>query len=343
MRLKLKPILRYCICALLLCPLSLSAPAGAQDIASAEVLFKSGVEDMDAGRYEKGCRAIAESLRLDPRPGTLFTLATCERQWGHIATAFARYGDYISVYEKLPENKKAEPVQAARYKEAGKMRATLGPDVPKLTLVLPNDAPAGVVVKRDGQELTAAALGVELPIDPGDYVLTLEAPGRDKTEQRVTIGKGEKKTVALVIPAGPALSAATPSASAGAPRSGLRTAAYVIGGVGVAGLAAGGVLGGLALSRKGDINDHCGAAIGQKDEAACDPTGLDAADGAKTLGTASTAAFAAGGAAIGAAVVLFFLAPKSDRPPSDQAGRSLSIGFAPVGMSGVMFGARGRW
>jgi hypothetical protein len=63
----------------------------AQDVATAEALFNRGFADMDAGRYETGCKAIAASQRLDPRAGTLFTLAVCEAQWGKIATAASHY------------------------------------------------------------------------------------------------------------------------------------------------------------------------------------------------------------------------------------------------------------
>ena len=35
--------------------------AGAQDVAAAEALFKKGLEDMQAGRYDPGCNELAES------------------------------------------------------------------------------------------------------------------------------------------------------------------------------------------------------------------------------------------------------------------------------------------
>ena len=53
---------------------AIAAPAAAQDVASAEALFDRGLAGMRAGNYEVGCPALSESYRLDPRPGTLFTL-----------------------------------------------------------------------------------------------------------------------------------------------------------------------------------------------------------------------------------------------------------------------------
>src|ERR1700733_1971568 len=78
-----------------------SAASAQQDLAAAEALFNRGLADMTAGKYDTGCPAIGESYRLDPRPGTLFTVAECESKWGHYATASARYDDYLSLYSRL--------------------------------------------------------------------------------------------------------------------------------------------------------------------------------------------------------------------------------------------------
>src|SRR3954465_13628820 len=92
----LSPPRRALLVPALLSPLALASPAFADDPAAAEALFNRGKADMDAGRYEAGCKAIAESQRLDPRPGGLFTLAVCETQGGRIASAMTHYGDYLA-------------------------------------------------------------------------------------------------------------------------------------------------------------------------------------------------------------------------------------------------------
>ncbi len=180
-----------------------AAPAAAQDIAVAEALFDRGLADMKAGKYETGCKALAESQRLDPRPGTLFTLATCEADWGHIATAVSRFRDYLALYNTLSSEKKAS--QGERPKVAEETRARLSPDVPQLTLSLPKDAPAGTVVERNGEIVAASTLGIALPVDPGEQVLTVKTPSGAAREQRITIVKGEKKQVTSgARPPGPA-------------------------------------------------------------------------------------------------------------------------------------------
>src|SRR4051812_5323242 len=82
------------------------SPALAQDPAAAEALFNKGVTEMQAGHFDVACPAISESQRLDPRPGTLFTLAECEAKSGKIATALVHYDDYLHAAEGLPAAQK---------------------------------------------------------------------------------------------------------------------------------------------------------------------------------------------------------------------------------------------
>ena len=174
-----------------------------QDVAAADALFNKAVADMDAGRYDAACPALAESQRLDPRSGTLFALATCNAKAGKIATAKAFFDDYLRSAGDLPAAAKAK--HADRIKIAKGELDKLRPQIPTLKLVLPSSAPAEAHVHRDGTELSAAALGVALPIDPGEHVVVVEAPGRARAELRFTVEKGENKVAEL--PVGAALAA----------------------------------------------------------------------------------------------------------------------------------------
>lgn len=332
---------------------ALARPAAAQDIAGAEALYNSGVAEMEAGRYEKGCKALAESQRIDPRPGVLFTLATCEDRWGHLATAVTRYGDYLTLFDRLPDDRKKQ--QQTRPALARAQREKLLPDVPELTVTLGPGAPAGTVVTRDGQVLADAALGLSLPVDPGEHVLTTQAPGGALREQRVTIGRREKKQLTLEVTAVPArqeaappgavpIQTAPPARQAQPAPQGQRVAGLVMGGVGVGGLIAGGVLGGLAVAKKSGINQHCGAAVGAKDPTACDQTGLDAANGTKGLALGSTAGLIAGGVLTAAGAIVVLTAPRSGKPSTGAQRRWISAGLLlDAGPRGMLAGARGSW
>jgi hypothetical protein len=335
----------------------LASAASAQDIAVAEALFNSGLADMKAGKYESGCKALAESQRLDPRPGTLFTLASCESQWGHIATAVTRFRDYLALYQALPPDRKAQ--QGPRPKLAKAEVDKLTHEIPQLTLTLPPDAPPGVVVKRDGDVVASAALGVALPMDPGDHVVSTQLPGGPLWQQTITLTRRDKKSIVLEVkPAGSggsATSGADGSASSGAGgsgaaeehagpgKSGRRVATYVIGGVGLAGLVAGGVLGGVALGKKSTFEKHCGAAIGSPDQTACDRTGIDAVSAARSTGIGSTVAIAVGAAALGTALVLFLTEPRPAKTGSAAKTPWITAGAAPLGADGALVGVGGVW
>ncbi len=344
-----------CLCILsLLGPLALSSTAAAQDVAAAEALFKRGLTEMKAGQYKKGCPLLAESLRIDPQPGTLFTLSQCEVKWGRVATAVARLDDYLQLYKRLTPDQQAQ--QLNRPKVVKEQRDKLALEVPELTLSLPPGAPAGTVVKRDDAVVASAALGLGLPIDPGEHVVSTQAPGGALWEQRITIAGGEKKPLMLEVKAAPTVVAAAPlpaptpdptrSPATPAPEagpSGRRVAAYVIGGVGVAGLALGGVMGGLALGKKATIDAHCGSGIKASDETACDPTGLAASASIKPLGLGSTIGFAAGVAGIGTAVVLILTEPRAAKPVTGARGPWISASVLSAGLGGAMVGVQGAW
>lgn len=331
---------------LLLASLSAPLPAGAQDIVTAEALFHSGLDDMEAGRYEKGCKALAESQRLDPRLGTLFTLATCEERWGHIATAVIRFEDFIVLYERLPEDRKA--VHAARHKVAVETRDKLRPDVPHWTLSLPAGSPPGTVVKRDGEVVPEPALGLSVPVDPGEHTVSTQAPGGPLLEKKITIARGQTLTLTLEIAPAPPPSAPSDTAApvpTSAPVEGgqgsRRVAVYLLGGAGVASVVVGGVLGGLVLGQKSVVDGHCGAAIGQSDKGACDATGLAAARDGQAFGTGSTVGFIAGGALLGAALVVLLTEPKGGS--ASPGGARVSAGALRLGPGGAVFGVKGAF
>src|SRR4051812_33677422 len=93
--------------------LAAAAPARAGDEGRSRVLFDQGLADLEAGRFEQACPAIEQSYQLDPRPGTLFTLAECESQRGRLATAVTHYTDYLAVYKGLDAPRRTEHKERA--------------------------------------------------------------------------------------------------------------------------------------------------------------------------------------------------------------------------------------
>lgn len=315
--------------------LALAERAGAQDQAAAEALFNKGLSEMDAQKWDIACPAIAESLRLDPRPGTLFTLAECEAKAGKIASAVARYEDYLRLFAKMTADQKRN--QRGRDKVATAASKELGPKVPTLTLRLPSDAPTDVRVERDGVELGRAALGVALPTDPGEHVIVVRSSsGADKT-QRVTLAVGETRELTLELPAGPAREETRAAVAKSQPKSpappaarASNTWAWVSGGIGLAGIAVGGVTGGMVLGKKGTIDAHCDGTV-------CDRRGKDAADSAQSLALVSSIGFGVGIAGVATATVLLI----TDSSVPERTSRSAPVVAAAPG--GAVVGWTGAW
>jgi hypothetical protein len=312
----------------------MATPAAAADPDPAEVSFNRGLEHMNAGRFAQACPLLEESFRLDPLPGTLFALADCEKQRGRIATAVARCDAYIAMVETLPPDKKVR--HRDRERDARAWKAELVPQIPRLVLTLPQGAPAGTVVKRDGVALGPSEIDAAVELDPGEHVVTTQAPGGPVTEVVITIGAGERKEVELAVK--------TPVTSP-APEQGqgpdVRTIVmYGAAGLGAAGLLVGGITGVLALGQRGVMDEPTAWGGTSCSGAACTAEGKRAASSLKTLGLVSTIGFGAGAAGLGAAAVLFFTAPSAS---AAKTARHPRVHVIISGDGGAALHVRGVW
>lgn len=327
-------------------------PAAAQELAAAEALFNTGVADLEAGKYDTACPALAESQRLDPRPGTLFALADCQDRAGKIASAATLYDDYLLATDQL------KPMQRLRHGKridaAKARRAELAPQIPELTLVSPPSMPAGVRVTRDGADVSPADLGVALPLDPGEHVITFRLDDGPVVEERISLAAGEKTTLEIDLrraekkPERPAIASAPRGGFAQAPQSeekssgrpgeaklsGRRVGALVAGSVGVAGLALGGVTGLMTLAKKPTIEEHCRGKV-------CDAEGKAAADATRLPGLLSSIGFGIGVAGAVAGLVLWSTEP-SGPTGTGRGGRRVQA-TVDAGPEGAALGLKGVW
>ena len=237
-----------------------------------------------------------------------------------------RYDDYLALHAALAPEKKKK--QGDREQIAREAKAKLSPLVPELTLTMSPTAPRGTIVTRDGAPVAESALGVAMPVDPGEHVIGVQAPGARANEQRVTLAKGDRKGLLLEVLGAPSPELQTtpaplPSLPPDRGPSAQRAAAWATGAVGLAAFVVGAITGGMAIGAKGTVNQNCGSSIGQANAAACNPTGKNAADSLKTLGLVSTLGIAVGIAGVGTSVVLFVTAPRPT--PSGPAGAGIGL------------------
>ncbi len=327
--------------------LSSAAQAFGQDNAVADALFKKGVDAIAARNFEVACPAIAESNQLDPRPGTLFTLADCERQRGRIATAAKLFDDYLQLVAGMkPDQKKKH---ADRAKEAEAQKIALAKDIPTLTIVVPQGAPENAKVLLDGTERSAAERGIPLPMDPGEHVVEFDVPGAERTKKTITLKVGDKTVLDVEMPvipkADPIVHVDKPQEKTKAdvfvvkpkgaekPSNGLRTGGFVGLGLGAAGFVLLGVTGGMALQKKSVFDEKC-------------PNNLCTAkadqDGwheGRTMANVSTVGAVVGVAGVVAGTVMLVMGKGGAEKRAAKPG--VHIAVMDAGPTGGLFGVKG--
>ncbi len=318
--------------------LTWAAPAWADDEQSATALFASGMADLAAKRYETACPALRKSYRIDARAETLFRLAECEEGAGHITSAAAAYDDYLALYDRITAAEQKD--ERERMREAVKRRELIEREIPKVTFKLPGTEPEGYRVTRrlkEGGETVDVAVGVPLPIDPGEHYVSTQAPDRPARDKRFFIHRGQQITIELEFappdktkpvrfnqPIAPVPNMLPPLE----PRiSGRRVAAYVTGGLGIAGLLVSAVTGAITWGQKGTIAENCKDGMPR----ICNADGQASADLAKKTGLTSTITIVAGGVLLTTGVILYVTEPTPTRlgaaPPRFTAG----VGATPGG------------
>jgi hypothetical protein len=270
----------------------------------ASALFDQGLQHMSANDFATGCPELRESYRIEPRAGTLFTLAECEAKWGKGTLALPHYIAYLELVTKMPIADRAR--QETRQRIAERQIAVLERDLPWITFRFPPNTPAGTVIRADGALVTA---GRAMRVDIGEHQVQIETPDGKTRAQPYVASAGEKRTVDLELPGSIAASpyaTPTPVPTPAPDRGPDRTAVYLAATVGGVGVVIGSIAGILAIAKKSVVDLHCRGT-------ACDAKGKEAADAGATLGTISTVGFGVGLAGLAAAGVLLLLEPSTSK------------------------------
>jgi len=284
------------------------ARAQVTDAAAAAELFRQGREALEAKDYPLACAKLLDSLRLDVRVGTLFSLGECEDALGKVASARLRMQQAGQLARRIGDPRAA--ACDARF-------ATLDARVPRLLLHIAPGAPPATFVRKDSVDVGPTALGVPLPVEVGPHLVVGLAPHHDTRSYAVDAVEG--KLVELAIEPGPLLPdlpiapedlppADRPAAPPPPPPSRsnpVRTSAYVAGALGLATVGFGAYFGIQAIHEASGAPGHCSGNV-------CDAQGAAVRHDAVEAGNASTVVFAAGGVLLAGAVVLYVLSPGSE-------------------------------
>lgn len=343
----LLPALAAC-CVGVLLPTRAHAEASAAQKAAAESLFDDGLKAMKAGRFAEACPKLEESERIDPGIGTLLYLGECYEKTGRTASAWATFREAASSAQAQGETE--------RTRVANSRADRLQPSLSKMTIrVAPETAQlSSLRVSRDSTVVANALLGVAIPVDPGKYHIVASAEGYQNFEADLEIASnGDSKSVEIpvlkpgqsapiVVPvesqsSAPVTSAAAPPpptgpAPAASSGSGLRTAAYVTGALGVVGLGVGSYFGIKAIQKNSDAETHCPAG-----KTCNDQQGVDLTNDAKDAAVVSNIAIGVGAAFAVAGVVLYLTSDSGERPAAArlQLHPLVSHNLAGIGLGGT--------
>jgi hypothetical protein len=312
------------------------SPDSTPDPAIAETLFQRGRERMDAGKLDLACKDFAESLRLDPKLGTLLNLATCHERQGKTATSWAEFMRAETLARRAGLDKRQR--YAKKHAEALRKRLT------RLVLAVPKGSePPRILL--DGTPLGKAVWNSPVPVDPGGHTLTVLVDGTERWRTELRAPEGPA-TVRLAIPAEAIADQPGDRAASGAPlpsdadtdasEGGMNTLTGVgiaALGVGVVGLTIGGIFGGRTLSLKSESEGHCVGTV-------CDAEGVDLVDRAFDAATVSTVSLALGGgfAALGVVLVALGVTSEDEQGAGGAATSNVELRGAPGGLQ-----LRGRW
>jgi serine/threonine-protein kinase len=316
-----------------------ATPAFAQsDPVAAQALFDEARRLMGHGDFAAACPKLAESQRLDPGVGTLLNLAECWDKSGKTARAWAAFRDAeaMALHEK----------QTGRAQYANQRAAQIEAHLVRLTVDVPDTSRVpSLEVRRDGEVLREAVWGSAVPIDPGDHVVEARAPGYKTFSVRVVAARDpivvrigtlerepevvpEKTSIveAPPEPPPPVVDTTPPLTIENIPRdeapppakTGMRTAAFVVGGFGLAGIGLGALFGVLAIDRNATATS-----AGCNDTTCPTPNALGVANDAKTFAVGADIAFAVSGALVVTSIVLLAIAP---RAPATRVASAIALG-----------------
>jgi hypothetical protein len=193
------------------------------------------------------------------------------------------------------------------------------------TIVFHVHDPAGRVVDAFHVSMNGTLLcnspGEEpVPVDPGEHVFRFEAQGFAASDAHATLNEGEHRRVVdvTVVPLAAGAPRSPPSVVV-EPQAPSGAAAYVFGGVGVLGLAAGGALTIAGFVEKANLETACSPL--------CPPGSVDTI---RTTWLAGGISAAAGAASIAVGAVLWF----RPRAPAAKVAWTPIVGVGTLGVVG---------
>jgi hypothetical protein len=306
-----------------------TASASDADRMTARALAHDGYEAQTHHQYAVAEDRFRRAESLVHAPTLELGLARAQVGLGKLVEAHETYRRIVR--EPLAPDAPAPFARAVA--DAGQELAALEPRLAWVTIDVRGAPPSDVTVSVDAAAFPSAALGIKRASDPGEHGIRASAPGFAPLATSFRVTEGQTTAISLTLQPAPSPEpaavpvteppAATPPVTPSGPAPAEqpvpppstpfgKTAGMVALGLGVAGLAAGGVLGVLALTKHASLSGgcpdgHCAASESQQ---------VSLYD---TLATASTASLIAGAVGVATGFTLLLTTPKA-APVTAYAG-----------------------
>lgn len=319
-------------------PSAAGAPIDDATRAAARSLAEEALARFDSGDHQGALTLFDKADALVHAPTMGIMAARCLEKLGRWVEATERY---LAV-SRAPLDAGANEAQRNAVKAAEVERNALLPRIPALVVVIEGEGEGEgarrVEVTIDGKPVPAALLGVKRPTDPGRHRIEARR-GSESVTREVVLDPGASVTVnlrlasggtAVIPPAPPASLPAPPPADSRSSGSAMRGVGFAFIGLGGAGIVTGAILGGLAISARGNL-DESGCKEGM-----CPRAVEDDVSRYNTLRLASGGALIAGLVVAAGGVTLAVLAPSGPKP-APQARWEPWVGPGTVGVRGVFW------
>lgn len=298
---------------------------------AAEKLFRDGKAMMKEGKLAEACGAFEASEKAEHSIATVLSLADCREKNGQLASA---WGLFLQV---LSQNRKAGQ-QDPNNVVATKRSAALEGRLSYLTISVPDGSRVtGLVVSRNGVTIDAAEWNVAIPVDGGAHEISGKAPGHEAWSTKVTVQpERDKQSVEvprfkelpeLAVPPEARLVGGGAVVTAPPAPSPFTTKRKIAIGVAAGGVVLAGVGLGFGFDARGLRSEALAACpVGScSGQGAADANALN--DRARSRALVANIGFAAGGAAVIAGAVLWFVGgPRAPEPGSREVAVSPLVG-----------------
>ncbi|MEP7048917.1 MAG: hypothetical protein ABJB12_01130 [Pseudomonadota bacterium] len=229
--------------SLILVPVSAFAQTDLERAAAREAA-DAGRTQFEAGRYAEAIDSFTRAQQLVAAPPHLLFLARAQAKLGKLVEA---HENYIKITRETLPPKSPKPFVDAQNAAEQELEA-LEARIPSVTIAVQGPTAGTVNVLMDGETLSAAMIGMPLPVDPGRHVFEARGASAQSAPITVTLAEGGKETIMLTLrrignlPAPTAHTNAGPSSTltsdplsgadgAHSDGAGLRVASYVAFGV----------------------------------------------------------------------------------------------------------------